>query len=143
TLAAMIPAPNLFDPFERPGLVRARRNQVLHDMVTAHRLDAGRADTLAREPLDVRRGVVPADRFPSYVGYLRDQLGKDLPEVVSARNGLAVFTHMDLVWQSRAEAELAAAVTALDGGGVGRPPLEGAFAALEPGTGAVRALVGS
>src|SRR5437867_1574567 len=43
TLAAMIPAPNVFDPFDRPQLVRARRNRVLQEMVAVHRLTAARA----------------------------------------------------------------------------------------------------
>jgi len=142
TLAAMIPAPNVFDPFDRPQLVRARRNRVLQEMVAVHRLTAARAAALARQPLTVRRGAPPLDRFPSYSGFVRDQLAATLPAEGAARYGLAVFTRMDLVWQRSAETGLAEAITALDGGGRGRPPLEGAFVALEPGTGAVRAMVG-
>jgi penicillin-binding protein 1B len=142
TLAAIIPAPNLFDPFERPEVVLGRRNQVLRDLVTMRRLDAHRAEALALKPLNVRRGAAPVEIAPSYMGFVRDQLGATLPGVVTARQGLAVFTCMDLVWQRAAEAGLAQAVAALDGGGRGGPALEGAFVALEPGTGAVRALVG-
>ena len=142
TLAAMIPAPNVFDPFERPELVRTRRNRVLRDMVAVGKLSAARAVALARLPLDVRRGAAPADRFPSYSGFARDQLGPGFPAGAVVRHGLAIFTRMDLVWQQQAEAGLAEAVAALDGGGRGEPPIEGAFVALEPGSGAVRALVG-
>jgi penicillin-binding protein 1A len=95
---------------------------------------------LARRPLNVRRGAPPVERFPSYVGFVRDRLSATLsPEVVTG-HGLIVFTRMDLAWQSGAERGLADAIAALDAGG--RPPLEGAFVALEPGTGAVRAMVG-
>ena len=44
---------------------------------------------------------------------------------------------MDLAWQREAEAALAAGLDALDGGGTRRRPLEGAFVALAPGSGAV------
>ena len=142
TLAAMIPAPNVFDPFKRPELVRLRRNRVLRDMVGVGRLDARRGAELAARPLNVRRGQPPADRFPSYSGFARDQLAPAFSGEVVTRHGLTIFTRMDLVWQREAETGLAEAVTMLDGGGRGRPPIEGAFVALEPGTGAVRALVG-
>ncbi len=142
TLAAMIPAPNVFDPFKRAELVRTRRNHVLRDMVAAGRLTAASAVALARRPLNVRRGAPPVERFPSYVGFVRSQLSATLrPEVVTG-HGLTVFTRMDLAWQQAAERGLADAVAALDGGGRNEPPLEGAFVALEPGTGAVRVLVG-
>lgn len=142
TLAAMIPAPNVFDPFERAELVRTRRNQVLRDMVAIRRLTPERAAALAGRPLNVRRGVPPVERFPSYVGFVRDQLRGVIRPQEMTRHGLTVFTRMDLAWQQQAERGLAEAVTGLDGGGRGQPPLEGAFVALEPGTGAVRALVG-
>lgn len=142
TLAAMIPAPNAFDPFRRAELVRTRRNHVLRDMVAAGRLTEASAAALARRPLNVRHGVSPVERFPSYVGFVRDQLSATLSPEVLTGHGLTVFTRMDLAWQLAAERGLADAVTALDGGGRGVPPLEGAFVALEPGTGAVRALVG-
>ncbi len=142
TLAAMIPAPNVFDPFKRAALVRTRRNRVLRDMVAAGRLAPERAAALARRPLNVRRGAPPVERFPSYVGFVREQLAaRFAPEVVT-RHGLTVFTRMDIAWQQGAEGGLAGAVKALDGGGGGGTPLEGAFVALEPGTGAVRVLVG-
>ena len=142
TLAAMIPAPNLFDPFRRAELVRTRRNHVLRDMVAAGRLGEANAVALARQPLNLRRGAPPVERFPSYVGFVRDQLSATLSARAVTGHGLIVFTRMDLAWQLAAERSLADAVAALDGGGRGEPPLEGAFVALEPGTGAVRALVG-
>ena len=142
TLAAMIPAPNVFDPFQRPERVRQRRNQVLRDLVAVGRLDRARAEVLARRPLSVRRGAPPGDRHPSYSGFVRDQLQGRLSTEEVTRRGLVVLTRMDLVWQQRAEAALSDAVAALDPGGRGQPRIEGAFVALEPGTGGVRAMVG-
>jgi penicillin-binding protein 1B len=142
TLAAMIPAPNVFDPFERPDVVRKRRNQVLKEMVASKRLTTARATELALEPLRVHRGAVPADRFPSYSGLVRDQLARTIADDAIAGHGLAVFTQMDLVWQRQAEEGLAEAIADLDYGPRGQPRLEGAFVAIEPGTGAIKALVG-
>ena len=142
TLAAIIPAPNVFDPFRRPRIVRARRDQVLRDMVALHWLAASRAADLIRRPLNVRRGAPPADPFPSYSGFIDDRLRAALPFAQVTRHGLAVFTRMDLVWQRRAQATLREAVAALDDGNPRMPRMEGAFVAIEPGTGAIRAMVG-
>jgi penicillin-binding protein 1B len=147
TLAAIIPAPNLYDPFERPRLVRARRNEVLRDMVAAKRLDPARAAELSARPLDVRRGTTPLEPYPSYSGLVRDQLAAMVPPDAVTHDGLIVTTRMDVVWQQRAEAGLADAVASLDDGSAvtadGRvAALEGAFVALEPGSGAVLAVVG-
>src|SRR5436190_9913734 len=50
TLAAMIPAPNVFDPFDKPERTRERRNAVLQQMVSTHRLSAAGAGGLAARP---------------------------------------------------------------------------------------------
>jgi penicillin-binding protein 1B len=148
TLAAIIPAPNVFDPFRRARLVKERRDRVLKIMVEVGRLTAAQAEALVREPLRVRRGMPPFERFPWYTGYVRDQLGSLLAPQAVAEQGLVVLTAMDLVWQRQAEDGLGDGVAALEGGGFWpwskprRTDLQAAFVAIEPGTGAVRALVG-
>ncbi|MEO5617953.1 MAG: transglycosylase domain-containing protein [Candidatus Eisenbacteria bacterium] len=148
TLAAIIPAPNAYDPFKRPRLVRARRNRVLRSMAEAGRLSAKQAATLAREPLRVRRGRPPGERFPWYTGFVREQLAAVITPRAVAEQGLVVLTAMDLVWQRQAEEGVDQAVSALEDGGPWpwskprRTELQAAFIAVEPGTGAVRAMVG-
>jgi len=146
TLAAIIPAPNVFDPFQRPEIVRARRDQVLRAMVESNRLSAARAAVLEKEPLRVRRGTPPPEPYPSYSGYVRDQLATMVDPERIAHDGLVVLTNLDVVWQHEAESGLATSVAKLDQGAPlengRRPQLQGAFVAIEPGTGAVRAMVG-
>ena len=142
TLAAMIPAPNTFDPFKDPERVRERRNDVLHAMVGTHALDEAAALALAARPLDVRMGPAPVERFGSYAGYVRAALESALPRDVAGREGTAVFTTMDLAWQRQAEDAMAAGLDALDGGSRRPGRLQGAFVALDPTTSAVVALVG-
>jgi len=148
TLAAIIPAPNAYDPFRRPRLVRARRDRVLKAMAESGRLPAQEAAALAREPLRVRRGSPPVDRFPWYSGLVREQLAAVITPRGVADQGLTVITSMDLVWQRQSQEGLAAAITALEDRGFWpwspprRADLQAAFVAIEPGTGAVRALVG-
>ena len=140
TLAAMIPAPNVFNPFENAERTRARRNAVLHEMVETHRISEAEAAELAARPLVVRRGPPPVERFPSYTGYVTSQLNRRLSREAATHYGLLVLTPMDLAWQIAAEEGVASGLQALGAGG--RHPLEGAFVALEPATSGVVALVG-
>ena len=142
-LAGIIPAPNAYSPFRSPRLALARRNSVIGDMVATGALDAAMAARLRAAPLAVRRGPPPPSLFPSYVGYVRQHLAEHLPPGAAEHWGLAVFTTLDLVWQVEAERGLAAGVDSLERwNGRGPQPLQGAFVALEPATGYVRAVVG-
>ncbi|HYM81691.1 MAG TPA: transglycosylase domain-containing protein [Candidatus Limnocylindria bacterium] len=140
-LAGIIRAPNAIAPFEHPSRALESRNRVLDDLVAVRKLDAGEATRFKALPLGLRRGRSPIERFPSYTGYVRQTLEGDLAREASDAWGLMVFTTMDLAHQIAAEQELRAGIERLEGGRRG-PPLEGAFVALQLGTGAVRALVG-
>jgi penicillin-binding protein 1B len=143
-LAGIIPAPNAYSPFRSARLARARRNAVLDDMVAAGLLDSTRARQLARTPLGARRGEPVEDRFPSFTGYVREFVESRLPREVAERRGLSIFTSLDPVWQLEAQERLAAGVDQLERWqGRSPEPLEGAFVAVEPATGFVRAMVGS
>jgi penicillin-binding protein 1B len=91
----------------------------------------------------VRRGPPPPERFPSYTGQVRDELSRRLPLEAAEHWGLSIFTTLDLVWQSEAEESLARGVGDVERWMGRRPqPLEGAFVAIDPGSGSVLALVG-
>ncbi len=142
-LAGIIPAPNAYSPFRAPRLATMRRNAVLGDMAVTGVLDAATAARLRAAPLEARRGPPPPSRFPSYVGYVRQHLAEHLPRGAAEHWGLAIFTTLDLVWQAEAERGLADGVDSLERwSGRGPQPLQGAFVALDPATGRVRAVVG-
>ncbi|HVP14896.1 MAG TPA: transglycosylase domain-containing protein, partial [Terriglobales bacterium] len=142
-LAGLIPAPNTFSPFRNPRLALARRNSVLADMAGIGFLDAATAARLRSEPLVTRRGSPPPDRFPSFVGYVRQYLADHLPAGAAEHWGLAVYTSLDPAWQEQAEQGLASGLDSLERwSGRGPEPLQGAFVAIDPATGFVRALVG-
>ena len=141
TLAAMIPAPNEFDPFTRPEVVLERRNRVLDELVEVHRLSPAAAAELRRRPLDIRRGEPPIERFPSYSGYVADVINHRVSSHAATTQGLAIFTSMDLAWQIEAESELTAGLTQMEAAGAHRG-IQGAFVALEPTRSAVCAMVG-
>jgi 1A family penicillin-binding protein len=146
-LAGIIPAPNSSSPFRDERRARARRNAVLSDMVAAGVLDARTAERAKRMPLGVRKGPPPPEHFPTFAGYVREWLEKSadppLPEGAIEQRGLAILTTLDPVWQFDAEQGLAAGLDEQERWrGRSEVPLEGAFVAIDPSTGYVRAMVG-
>ena len=142
-LAGMIPAPNVYHPRRKAAAARARRNAVLADMVQIGALPAAEAARAKQRPLRVVTGALPRDRFPSYVGAVREQLTPKLPRGALETRGFVIFTALDLVWQEEAEFALAEGVTWLERNYGRRPePLQGAFVAMDPSNGLVRVVVG-
>ncbi len=142
-LAGIIPAPNAYSPFRNPRAARQRRDAVLVDMVQTGALEAAAAARVRTEPLVVHRGPPPAERFPSFTGYLREQVRAALPRATAIGGGLALMTTVDPVWQAAAERQLAAGVAEQERWrGRGAEPLQGAFVAIDPARGEVRAMVG-
>ncbi|MEO5987561.1 MAG: transglycosylase domain-containing protein [Candidatus Eisenbacteria bacterium] len=142
TLAAMIPAPNLFNPFKDPEKVRERRNTVLEALVQTKKLEPGEAARLAASPLTIHRGKSPIERFPSYSSYVNDALDGVLRRHATTHFGLSIYTTMDLAWQEAAESEIDAGLAQLDRAGGRRRHLEGAFVVIEPTRASVLAMVG-
>ncbi len=140
-LVGVIPAPNLYSPVRRPDNALRRRFVVLHDMLESGVLDSAAVIAAAAQPLKLHPQLPPPNRFPSFVGYVRQALGRQLPKDALEGWGLTVFTTMDPVWQAQAEEELHDGVAAVDWSRDGTR-LEGAFVLLDAPTGEVRALVG-
>lgn len=140
-LVAVIPAPNLYSPFRRPAQAVRRRAAVLHDMLETGAIDSLRMATAAGAPLVLAPQLPPAERFPSFLGAVRQYASRHLPDGALEGWGLRVRTTVDPVWQQQAEDLLTEAVRSED------PrrgePLEGAFVLLDAPTAEIRALVGS
>ncbi len=144
-LAGIIPGPNSSSPFRDPRKARERRNNVLEDMVAAGELDRATAERAKRLPLGAHRGPPPPEHFPSVASDVRQWLeerGSSFPKGALEQHGLAVFTTIDPVWQIAAEQGLAQGLDEQQRWRGRGPALEGAFVAIDPATGYVRAIVG-
>lgn len=142
-LVGVIPAPNLYSPFRRPENALRRRRLVLRDMVETGAVDSVTAAAAAEAPLALRCVPPPPARFHSFLGYLRQTMGRQLPAGALEGWDLDVMTTLDPVWQQQAEDELAGGVLDQElwrGRAVGR--LEGAFVLIDALSGEVRAIVG-
>jgi penicillin-binding protein 1A len=166
-LAGAIRAPAAYDPFRHPRAARARRASVLARMERNGHLRRAVRARAAAAPLGLRPGDPAAigardrrdrgrraeqgatQRAPWFVGWVLDQLldPADRRFDVLGRSrrartdevftgGLRITTTVDLEAQAAAEGAVAAVA-----GRRGRDPY-GALVAVEPETGAVRAMVG-
>ena len=157
-LAGIIRAPAAYDPFRHPRAARARRSAVLARLARQGHLPAAARKRAAAAPLGLRPGVPAgragaagqdAPRAPWFVGWVLDQLLDPADHRYDAlgtsrkartdavfTGGLRITTTVDPEAQAAAERSVVGATGHRD-----RDPY-GALVAVEPGSGAVRAMVG-
>ena len=152
-LTALIRSPIQYDPFEYPEVAERRRALVYDVLVRQGRLTQEEADLLNQVPLPLfpNKPVPPRDYF---IEAVKQRLLDDerLGSTPTARynavfgGGLRVYTTFDPVLQREAEQARDATMPGSKGDGTFDLP-GGRFgtasiAAVEPSTGAVRAVVG-
>ena len=165
TLAALPKAPARYNPRTFPDRAIQRRNTVIAIMRDEKVIDAATASEAQAYPLRLATRVEGGEIAPYFVEWIRQQLddkfGKQLYE-----QGLKVYTTLDLDMQSAAERSLERQIRSIESGKFGSfphpsyekymaqasdgdqqpesqsPYLQGAFIAIDPRNGGVRALVG-
>lgn len=142
-LAGLIQDPNGYDPIRQAPDARARRATVLGLMVSAHHLSGSAARRFNAEPLPSSVHRAPEGRN-YFVEAVKQELLADprLGPTPGDRyralfyGGLRVHTTLDPVLQAQASRAVTAGLPS------SRLHLSAALAAVDPGTGAVRAVVG-
>jgi penicillin-binding protein 1A len=155
-LAGMISSPNASSPWKDVKAAKEARDRALAKMVRAGDITQTDADKASRAPLALRPRPDFGGGFAT--SEVRRQLETILDSTMVQQGGLKIFTTIDSHLQTVAEAALAARIAEIekDKGethptGMGDPytglpnedVLEGAFFAMDPGNGAIRAVVGS
>ncbi|WP_242822404.1 transglycosylase domain-containing protein [Thermaerobacter marianensis] len=144
TLAAFIRGPEIY--WRQPERAKGRRDWVLSRMAELGMITPEQARRAQAQPLVLRPPDEPDTRAPYFVDYVRDRLGAEVPELAGQlyTGGFRIYTTLDLDMQQAAEA----AVARLDelvaplGAYRGVPQPQVALVALDPATGAIRAMVG-
>jgi penicillin-binding protein 1A len=155
-LAGMISSPNASSPWKDIKAAKAARDRALERMVRAKYITEADAEKASRAPLALR----PRPDFGG--GFATSEVRRQLEGILDAntieRGGLKIFTTIDSHLQGVAENALAARITEIENSkgeshsqGYGDPNtglpdedvLEGAFFAMDPATGDIRAVVGS
>ena len=166
TLAALPKGPERYNPRVFPERAVQRRNLVIGIMRDEKLIDAAAAREAQAYPLRLATRVEMGDAAPYFIEWIRQQLddkfGRQLYE-----QGLKVYTTLDLELQAAAERAMERQIRAIEAGRFGpyphisyerymarasagdddkasanSPYLQGAFIAMDPRTGSVRALVG-
>jgi penicillin-binding protein 1A len=155
-LAGMISSPNASSPWKDVKAAKAARDRALERMVRAGYIAQADAETASKAPLSLRPRPDFGGGFAT--SEVRRQLEQILDSNVIERGGLKIFTTIDSHLQDVVENALAARIVEIENSkgeshsaGFGDPNtglpdedvLEGAFFAMDPATGAVRAVVGS
>jgi penicillin-binding protein 1A len=155
-LAGMISSPNASSPWKDIKAAKAARDRALSRMVKAKYITQAEADKASRAPLALRPRPDFGGGFAT--SEVRRQLEMVLDENTIQEGGLKIFTTVDSHLQNVAENALAARIAEIEADkgethphGFGDPNtglpdedvLEGAFFAMDPATGAIRAVVGS
>jgi penicillin-binding protein 1A len=165
-LAGLPKAPERYNPRRWPERAIQRRNTVIEVMRSQGAISDADASLAKAYPLQLARKSEAGDVAPYFVEWVRQQLENQFGQKLYEQ-GLKVFTTLDVDLQSAAERALENQLRAIESGKFGAythmsfesylsraserageaaaansPYLQGAFVAMDPRTGAVRALVG-
>jgi penicillin-binding protein 1A len=155
-MAGMISSPNASSPWKDIAMARAARDRALARMVKANDITQQQADQAQKAPLALRPRPDFGGGFAT--SEVRRQLEAMLDLTTIQQGGLKIFTTIDAKLQGIAETALTARIEEIEKqkgethpNGFGDPNtglpdenvLEGAFFAMDPTNGAIRAVVGS
>ena len=134
-LAGMLKGPSRYSPAADPDLAKQRTAVVLNAMAEIGYLNPETARQIAADPYRLEG---PVGRGAGH-RYFSDWIYDQVPSFVGTRaDDLSVTTTLDLRLQSLAEAAVRAGLS----GGAAQGVSQAALVALDPRTGAVRAMVG-
>src|SRR4051794_27483179 len=165
-LAGLPKAPERYNPRRSPERAIQRRNTVIEVMREQGAISDADASLAKAYPLQLARKSEAGDVAPYFVEWVRQQLEQQFGQRLYEQ-GLKVYTTLDVDLQSAAERALENQLRAIESGKFGAfpyksyesylasaserageqaaansPYLQGSFVAMDPRTGAVRALVG-
>ncbi|MGA7614038.1 MAG: PBP1A family penicillin-binding protein [Thermoanaerobaculia bacterium] len=145
-LAGMIRAPNRDTPEKRPELARERRDAILKVMRDRHWLSTEQYQDAIERPVRLHEGVLEETPFPYYLAALRAELVDRLGDDALTTTGLRIVAEIDPRAQKAAEEAVRRGLRSLRSRFSwirnDQDPLQSALLAVDPRSGAVRALVG-
>ncbi len=164
-LAALPKAPERYNPRREPDRAVQRRNTVLELLRSEHVITDADASLAKAYPLQLAQRTETGDVAPYFVEWVRKQLDEQFGRQLYEQ-GLKVYTTLDIDMQLAAERALDQQLRAIEGGKLGpykhvtyeqyvarasddernisgvTPYLQGAFVAMDPKSGGVRAMIG-
>ena len=152
-LAGLIQSPSTYAPTVNPDRAIARRNIVLQTMASSGAIDQAQYERAKKADVHLTNGLEIKETFGLY---FKEQVRKELVERFGntrvAQGGLRVYTTLDPDLQQAAEKAIENGIASIERrhgyphkrkeAATGVDYLQGALVAMDPQTGAVRAMVG-
>jgi penicillin-binding protein 1B len=145
-LAGLISSPGRYSPFRHPARALERRGVVLKGMLDQGKIDPAAYERALAAPLTRVKGPAAGIVAPHFVDFLMRQVKAEAP--ATSEDGLAIYTTLDPDLQAAAQAAVRGGVEELERryrrlrSSDEENALQAALIALDPATGAIRALVG-
>lgn len=143
TLAGVIQRPSYYNPFQFPERVRERRDQVLVLMRRNSYLTDRELVLAAAEALTLSPTAGESVEAPYYVDLVKAEIRRQVADVHPGREGYQVYSTLDLRLQRAAEEAVRIGMLSVDKQ-LHHPDTspQVALIALDPRTGAIKALIG-
>ncbi len=143
-LAGLIRSPGRYNPFADRERALERQAQVIDAMVRLELITESEGDAGRSEGLELASGSGGFALAPHAVDHVREELAELVSPETLRWEGLRVYTTLDTLRQTHAEAALRAGLARIERGSrdKGGAPLQGAVLMLETATGAILAMVG-
>ena len=147
-IAGLPKAPVEYDAYRHPEKALERRALVLDAMASHGKITQQEATDARNTPIELKK--IEVQNAPYFVEYVRQQLESRYGSNAVYKGGLSVYTTLDLKMQEAAQAavtrgvenaEIVARKTRLTNIPVDQP-IQGALLAMDPHTGAIRAMIG-
>ena len=145
-LAGLLKAPSGYAPTVSPQKAEARQGVVLRAMRDSKAITKAEYGEAIQARVEIRDGLRAAEPYGRYFKEaVRQQLVEQFGSERVSEGGLQVYTTIDLPMQQAAEAAVQKSLAEIDrtlNSKVQSDPLQAALIAIDPASGAVRALVG-
>lgn len=147
-LAGMIRAPNLYNPFNKSIAVKERRDFVLAKLYKNELITKAEYETAIAEPMVTPIRPTRTNLAPYFIDFVKMQLASLYSDDILQKEGLRIFTTLDMSHQLIAERVVKEELERLEKDFANVLPkdhqkqLQGALISIQPQTGFIRALVG-
>lgn len=147
-LAGMIRAPYRYNPFTKKESAKERRDFVLNKLYKGRLITKAEYEEALNEPIITPKQPTKTNMAPYFIDFVKMQLADLYSDDILTKEGLRVFTTLDMTHQLIAERIVTQEIEGLEKNFANILPkdhedqLEGALVSIQPQTGYVRAMVG-
>ena len=150
TLAGLIQGPSRRNPYRHPERARERRNKILDLMLENGFITEAQHQAAVAEPIKLAPAGMESTEAPYFVDLVNDELQSDFGDYDFQTSTYRVYTTLDLNLQRAAAESVRIGMEEVDRRlskrrwpkGVTPPQAQCALVAIDPETGAVKALIG-